>query len=107
MWTVETWGKVVDAEIEALPVDIRARLRKYRIGIELYGPAALPPKHSKYMGDSLWELRLTGKDGIARVFYVTAQAKRVILLRAFMKTTQKTPGREIELALHRLRTSQI
>ena len=107
VWIVETWGKAVDVEIEALPVDVRARLRKYREGIELYGPAALPPKHSKYMGDSLWELRLTGRDGIARVLYVTAHANRVILLRAFVKKTQKTPAREIELALQRLRTLQI
>lgn len=106
-WVVETWGKVVDSEIEALPPDIRARLRKYREGIEAFGPAALPPKHSKYMGDSLWELRLVGRDGIARVFYVTAQAERVILLRAFVKKTQKTPQREIDLALLRMRSLQI
>ncbi len=103
-WIVETWGKPVDSEIEALPADIRAKLRKYREGIEAYGPAALPPKNSKYMGNRLWELRLMGRDGIARVFYVTALAERVILLRAFVKKTQKTPQREIDLVLQRLRT---
>jgi phage-related protein len=106
-WVVETWGKAVDSEIEALPTDIRARLRKYRQGIEAFGPAALPPKHSKYMGNSLWELRLIGKDGIARVLYVTAQAERVIMLRAFVKKTQKTPKHEIDLALQRMRSLQL
>jgi phage-related protein len=106
-WIVETWGKAVDSEIEALPADIRARLRKYREGIEAFGPAALPPKHSKYLGNSLWELRLVGRDGIARVFYVTAQGQRVILLRAFVKKTQKAPQHEIELALQRMRSLQL
>jgi phage-related protein len=107
VWVIETWGKAVDTEIEALPADIRARLRRFREGIEAYGPAALPSKHSKYVGNNLWELRLIGRDGIARIVYVTASAQRVILLRAFVKKTQKTPQREIELALQRLRTIQI
>jgi phage-related protein len=47
----------------------------------------------------LWELRLTGCDGIARVLYVTATGQRVVVLRAFVKKTQKTPRAEIELAL--------
>ncbi|WP_337993407.1 MULTISPECIES: type II toxin-antitoxin system RelE/ParE family toxin [unclassified Bradyrhizobium] len=49
----------------------------------------------------LWELRLTGRDGIARALYVTAIGRRVVVLRAFMKKTQKTPRTEIELALRR------
>jgi phage-related protein len=103
-WIVETWGKAVDEEIDVLPFDIKARLRKYRVGIELYGPTSLPPKHSKFIGNSLWELRLTGRDGIARVIYVSARDRRVVLLRAFVKKTQKMPKQEIELALQRLRT---
>jgi phage-related protein len=90
-----------------LPADIRARLRKYREGIEAFGPAALPPKHSKYIGERLWELRLMGRDGIADVFYITAQVERVILLRAFVKKTQKTQKREIELAIQRMRSLQL
>ena len=43
----------------------------------------------------------TGRDGIARVLYVTAIGRRVIVVRAFVKKTQKTPRGEIELALQR------
>ena len=47
------------------------------------------------------ELRLTGRDGIARALYVTAIGRRVVVVRAFVKETQKTPRSEIELALQR------
>ncbi len=46
-------------------------------------------------------IRLTGRDGIARVLYVTAIGRRVVVVRAFVKKTQKTPRAEIELALRR------
>jgi phage-related protein len=42
--------------------------------------------------------RLKGRDGIARAIYVTAAGRRVVVVRVFVKKTQKTPGRELELA---------
>ena len=55
----------------------------------------------KHLEGKLWELRLTGRDGIARALYVTATGRRVVILRVFVKKTQKTPRREIELARQR------
>ena len=49
----------------------------------------------------LWEMRLRGKAGISRALYVTVQDRRVVVVRAFVKKTQKTPRREIDLALRR------
>jgi phage-related protein len=46
-------------------------------------------------------MRLTGRGGIARAIYVTAKGQRVVVVRVFMKKTQKTPRREIDLALER------
>ncbi len=57
--------------------------------------------HVKHLRGSLWEMRMKGKDGISRALYVTAVSKRVVVVRVFIKKTQKTPGREIELALKR------
>jgi len=51
--------------------------------------------------ESLWEMRMKGRDGISRALYVTAVGKRVVVVRTFIKKTEKTPGREIELALKR------
>ncbi|MEA2743738.1 MAG: hypothetical protein QOG25_2109 [Acetobacteraceae bacterium] len=44
---------------------------------------------------------MKGKDGIARAAYVTATGQRVVVVHVFPKTTQKTPRREIEIALKR------
>jgi len=55
----------------------------------------------KHLEGKLWEMRLKGRDGIARSLYVTASGRRVIVVRTFVKKTQKTPGREIRLALER------
>jgi phage-related protein len=57
--------------------------------------------HLKHLRGAVWEMRLTGKAGIARALYVTAKGQRVIVVRAFVKKTQKTPIREIDLALQR------
>jgi len=55
----------------------------------------------KRLEGKLWELRLTGRDGIARALYVTAIGRGVVVVRAFVKKTPKTPRAEIELALKR------
>ena len=61
----------------------------------------LPRDWVKPLGGKLWELRITGKDGIARAIYVTATGQRVVIVRIFVKKTQKTPQRELELARQR------
>jgi len=44
---------------------------------------------------------MKGRDGIARAIYVTAAGRRIVVLRVFAKKTERTPRREIELALRR------
>jgi phage-related protein len=67
------------------------------------GLERLGEPHVKHLDGKLWEMRLMGRDGIARVLYVTAIGQRIVVVRAFMKKTQKTPRREIEIALLRAR----
>jgi phage-related protein len=55
----------------------------------------------KSVGDKLWEMRVTGRDGIARAIYVTATGQRLVIVRIFVKNTQKIPQRELELARQR------
>jgi phage-related protein len=71
--------------------------------IRLAGLDTLREPHVKHLEGKLWEMRLTGKDGIARALYVTAVGRRVIVVRAFAKKTQRTPRAEIDLALRRAR----
>jgi phage-related protein len=49
---------------------------------------------------------MKGKDGISRAIYVTANGRRVVILRVFAKKTQKTHRREIEIALQRAQEVQ-
>ena len=46
-------------------------------------------------------MRIKGKDGSSRAIYVTATGQRVVVVRVFVKKTQKISKREIDLALKR------
>ena len=86
-----------------LPLDMQARLERLAHLITTYGLRQLPPKAVKHIDDDLWELRIKGKDGIARAFYVTRVGRRLVILRIYVKKTQKTPLNEIWLAKQRAR----
>lgn len=100
-WTVETLNEAVDAELEALPSDMRARFYYVAELIEEFGLERVREPHVKHLRGPLWEMRMKGRDGISRALYVTAVGQRVVVVRVFIKKTQETPNREIELALKR------
>ncbi len=100
-WTIETLNDKVDKELEALPVDMRARFSRVVSLIETFGLEQVGHPHVRHLEGALWEIRLTGKAGISRALYVTATDNRVVIVRVFVKKTQKTPHREIKLALER------
>jgi phage-related protein len=83
---------------------MRAKLEHIVRLIGAFGLEHVREPHVKHLEGRLWEMRLTGRDGIARALYLTATGKRVVIVRAFRKKTQKTPRREIELALKRAET---
>lgn len=102
MWRVEFLAKALEEEAE-LPPDMQARLGHMISVISESGLLRLPPGWAKPLGNKLWELRITGKDDIARAIYVTMQEQRLIIVRIFVKKTQKTPPHEIALARQRAR----
>ena len=51
-------------------------------------------------------MRFSGRNGIARAIYVTAIGRRVIVVHAFVKKTQKTPRAALELALRRVQKTR-
>lgn len=59
--------------------------------------------HTKAFGDGLFELRLKGAEGIARVFFCTLVGRRIVMLHSFIKKSNKTPQRELEIAESRLK----
>ena len=103
-WTVETLDGIVDREVEGLREDMQARLARIAGLIEQHGLEQVGEPHVKQIEGRLWEMRLKGRSGIARALYVTAAVQRVVIVRAFVKKTEKTPRREIDLALARARS---
>jgi|SRR5271165_1181376 len=100
-WTVETLNATVDEELEDLPDDLRARFVHIVGLIEALGLEKVGEPFVEHLEGPIWEIRMKARSGIARALYVTARGKRVIVVRAFVKKTQKTPRREIDLALKR------
>ncbi|MBI3631139.1 MAG: type II toxin-antitoxin system RelE/ParE family toxin [Candidatus Sungbacteria bacterium] len=55
------------------------------------------------MGEGLFELRLKATEGIARVFYCTLVGRKIVMLHQFVKKSEKTPRRELEIAKRRMK----
>lgn len=79
---------------------MRARYAAYTERMKQFG-ANLGMPHTRAMGSGLFELRLKGADGIARVFYCVARERQIVMLHSFTKKTQATPKRELEIARRR------
>ena len=101
-WTVETLS-AVDAEIETLPVKLRARLLRLLETIENVGLEALPEPHAKHLDGKLWELRVRTQGGTARGIYVTRAERRAVILHVFAKKSRKTPLRALAIAKERMK----
>lgn len=102
-WTVETLNSTVDRELDSLPADMRAHFVRTSELIESVGLDKVGAPYLRHLTGPLWEMRIRGRDGISRALYVTVRNRRVVVVRVFIKKTQRTPRREIELALRRAR----
>lgn len=92
---------MVDAEISGLPKDMQAAFLRLAERIEAVGLERIGYPHVKHLQDKLWEMRVTGRDGIGRAVYVTAIGRRVVVVHAFVKKTQRTLRAALELAERR------
>jgi phage-related protein len=101
MWTVEFLDVDVRRELEAMPKDIVASFLRISRLIEAHGLQRVHEPYVRHLEGRLWEMRMKGRDGIARAIYVASVGRRVVVLRVFAKKTQKTPRSEIELARKR------
>ena len=88
--------------LDAAGSTLKAKALRILLHLEEYGLQVVIPHIKKLSGTPLWEIRILGGDS-ARILFVTKVGKRILLLHAFYKKTQKTPQREIAIALKRLR----
>jgi phage-related protein len=101
-----TWSFVfvnaeAQAELDALPLAVRASFERIVRLVQAFGLERVHEPYIKHIEGPIWEMRLRGRNGIARALYVTAAGRRVVILRVFTKKSQRTPRREIELARRR------
>jgi phage-related protein len=101
VWTVGFYADEAIAEVKALPRDMQSKFERIVQMIEAHGLEKMREPYVKHIEGKIWEMRMIGRDGIARSLYMTAVGRRVIVLRTFIKKTQKTPRPEIEIALKR------
>ena len=101
-WKITFYSARVEAEINALPAGFVARFVRYAEHMEMYGPNLGMP-HTRPMGDGLFELRLKAAEGIARVFFCTVVGRQIVVLHQFVKKSEKTPKRELNVARNRMR----
>lgn len=101
VWRVEFLDDAAKAALDAMPRDIRASFERIVHLIESHGLERVREPYVKHLQGRVWEMRMKGKDGIARAAYVTATGRRVVVVHVFGKKSQKTPRREIEIALAR------
>lgn len=57
--------------------------------------------HTRALGNGLFEIRAKAEEGIGRAFFCTMVGRKIIILHSFIKKTDKTPKRELDIALTR------
>ena len=103
-WTV-TLHPLAEHELRSIPADMQARFLHIGEMLEELGPQRVGLPHIRPLESKLWEMRMTGRDGIARAVYAAVQGRTLLVLHVFIKKTQTTPRSAIETALKRLEES--
>ena len=101
-WSVTFFNDRVEAEVLTLAPGFVARFIRYAERMELFGPDLGMP-HARAMGGGLFELRIKAAEGIARVFYCTVIDRQIVILHQFVKKSDKTPPKELEIARRRMK----
>jgi phage-related protein len=102
-WSVVSLSKTVDKELSLLPVDMGGLLVRITLLLEEFGPHAVGMPHVKHLSERLWEIRISGRSGIARCLFYIAPNYEIVIVHAFIKKTQKTPLRSIQTAFQRMK----
>lgn len=110
-WKLVTYqsptGKLpVKKFIESLDLTAQSKIRHLLNMLKELGIQFGLPHAKKLSGTDIWELRVLGKDNI-RIFYAAIERKKFILLHGFKKKSNKTPFKELKIAIDRLSESKL
>ena len=81
---------------------MQARFLRVAELLEDFGPHGVGLPHIRPLEGKLWEMRMKGRDGIARAVYAAAQGRRLLVLHVFVKKTQTTLRSALDTARKRL-----
>lgn len=101
-WKITYFNVKVRDSLLKWPKKILARYLKITDLIEKNGPNLGMPL-TRAMGDGLFELRVKAQEGIGRVFFCTVINNEVVILHSFIKKTQQTPKKELDISKKRMR----
>ena len=104
-WTVRT-HPLAEIELKDLPADLRARFLHIAELLETFGAQNVGLPHVRPLEGKLWEMRMQGKDGIARAVYAAVHGRTLLVLHVFIKKTQATPHAAIATARKRLESKE-
>ena len=90
----------VQTQIEDWPSGIAASFARITEQIIVSGPNLGMP-YTKSFGEGLFEIRARGAEGIGRAFFCCLVGRRVVVLHGFIKKTQATPAKELDIARKR------
>ena len=97
---LHTCSKEIQGFSEKVKLDLFELVNDLSSGLSLSMPLS---KKMLGMGKNVFELRLKDRNGIFRVIYFIKKEEAIYLIHAFQKKTQKTPKRNIDLAIKRIK----
>ena len=96
-WTIEFLNETVEMEFESLPAVVRAKTIHISNLIREFGLPNIGLPYIRHIQEKIWEIRaLQGRN-----LYITAAGKRIIILRCFIKKSNKLPRKELKIAMQR------
>jgi phage-related protein len=101
VWKITYPTEAIESFVLGLPAGLLARYLRLTDMMLKFG-AHLGMPHTRAMSNGLFELRIKGKEGVARVFYCTLVGQRIVMLHGFVKKSEKTPPKELKRAREQL-----
>ncbi len=102
-WEIKFYDDNVMKAILNWPIGMKSKFTHISELLKIHGPLETRMPFVKPMGRGLFEIRATGKEGAGRAFFCMLIAKQIMILHSFIKKTQQTPIKELEIARRRMK----
>lgn len=93
---------LAETELSNMPNDMKGRFIHIGELLDTFGIDKVGMPHIRPIENKLWEMRFSGRDGIGRAIYIAQNGRELLVLHAFIKKSQKTPRKNINIALSRI-----